>query len=71
MQELLKVAKCQKASGKKNALYALGGVALVAAGVGLLWANPDVRRRFRKIRVASLLTPIFPDLARYMKMRAM
>jgi hypothetical protein len=55
----------------KDTLYMLGGVALVVFGAGLILSNPFVRRYMSQIGVGNLAHAAFPDVERYMKLRAM
>jgi hypothetical protein len=69
-------------NGSNDMLYLVGGLALLVAGAGLLMAHPGVRRQLRDglkralpdgipEKLSGGLSTIFPDLQRYMKMRAM
>jgi hypothetical protein len=55
----------------KEALYMLGGVALVVFGAGLILSNPFVRRYMSNLGVGKLATAVMPDVERYFKLRAM
>ena len=68
-------------SDNKDALYLMGGLALMVLGAGLVMTHPGVR----KVVTASLsgilpemqgrilpdLTALAPDVQRYMKLRSM
>jgi hypothetical protein len=44
---------------------------LVVFGAGLILSTPMMRRYLGNIRVGSLVGAAFPDIERYMKLRAM
>ena len=58
-------------AGGKETLYVLGGVAMVALGAGLILSNPTVRRYLSQIGVSNMARAAFPDIARYLRLRAM
>lgn len=68
-------------SQDRDVLYLVGGAALLVLGVGLIAAHPTVRKTVSAGIAGVLpelqgkllpdLTGIGPDLARYLKMRAM
>jgi hypothetical protein len=55
----------------RDTLYMLGGVALIVFGAGLVLSNPFVRRYMSRIGVGNLAHAAFPDIERYLKLRAM
>lgn len=55
----------------KDTLYMLGGVAMIVFGAGLILTNPFVRRYLSQIGVGNLAQAAFPDVERYLKLRAM
>jgi hypothetical protein len=55
----------------KDTLYALGGVALIVFGAGLILSNPFVRRYMARLGVSNLASAAIPDFERYLKLRAM
>jgi hypothetical protein len=55
----------------KDTLYMLGGVALVVFGAGLILSNPFIRRYLSQLGVGGLAQAAFPDVERYLKLRAM
>ena len=55
----------------KDTLYMLGGVALIVFGAGLILSNPFIRRYLSQIGVGNLAQAAFPDVERYLKLRAM
>ena len=55
----------------KDTLYMLGGVALVVFGAGLILTNPFIRRYLSRLGVGNLAQAAFPDVERYLKLRAM
>jgi hypothetical protein len=55
----------------KETLYLLGAAALLLAGAGLLLSNPVVRRYLSRLGVGNLAQAAIPDIARYLKLRAM
>ena len=68
----LELAESTNALGTdKETLYMLGGVALVIFGTGLILSNPFVRRQLSQIGIGNLAHTVFPDVERYLKLRAM
>ncbi len=55
----------------KHTLLLVGGIALVVFGAGVVLSSPVVRRYLGNMRVGTLIGAAFPDIDRYMKMRAM
>jgi len=55
----------------KDTLYMLGGVALIVFGAGLILSNPFIRRYMSQMGLGNLAQGAFPDLERYLKIRAM
>jgi hypothetical protein len=55
----------------KETLYMLGGVALVVFGAGLILSNPSIRRYMSQLGIGSIASAAFPDVERYLKLRAM
>jgi hypothetical protein len=59
------------AGNDKDTLYMLGGVAMIVFGAGLILSNPVIRRYLSQIGVGNLAQTAFPDVERYLRMRAM
>ncbi len=55
----------------KETLYMLGGIALVVFGTGLILSNPSIRRYMSSLGIGSIASAAFPDVERYLKLRAM
>ena len=55
----------------KETMYMLGGVAMMIFGAGLILSNPYVRRYLGQIGFGNLAQATFPDIERYLKLRAM
>lgn len=55
----------------RDTLFMLGGVALIVFGAGLILSNPLVRKYLGQIGVDNLALNAFPDIERYLKLRAM
>ena len=55
----------------KDTLMLVGGAALIVFGAGLMLSTPVMRRYLGGARVANLLGAAFPDIERYMRLRAM
>ena len=55
----------------KDTLYMLGGVALIVFGAGLILSNPFIRRYLSQIGAGNLAQAAFPDVERYLRLRAM
>ncbi len=71
MPEAAMLSKSYKSIGKNGRLYLLGGIVLVAAGAGVILSQPAVRRKLRGMPIAEWLAPVFPDLARYIRISSM
>ena len=56
---------------RKDTLLLVGGVALIAAGAGLILSNRTVRKYIGQAGVRDLLQATFPDVERYLRLRAM
>jgi hypothetical protein len=56
---------------EKDTLYLLGGAAMILFGAGLMLSRPIVQRYLGHVRVGNLVGAAFPDIERYMKLRAM
>lgn len=59
------------AGNDKETLYMLGGVAMIVFGAGLILSNPIIRRYLSQIGIGNLAHTAFPDVERYLRMRAM
>jgi hypothetical protein len=59
------------AGNDKDTLYMLGGVAMIVFGAGLILSNPVIRRYLSQIGIGNLAQTAFPDVERYLRMRAM
>jgi hypothetical protein len=55
----------------KDTLFMLGGAALILFGTGLILSNPLVRRYLGQLGVGNLVQAAWPDIDRYLKLRAM
>jgi hypothetical protein len=55
----------------RDLLYLLGGAALVIFGTGLILSTPVMRRYLGNVRLGNVVGAAFPDIERYMKLRAM
>ena len=64
------VAKTESADTKET-LMALGGVALVVFGAGLIMSHPLVRRYLGTSGLGGIVAAAIPDIERYMKLKSM
>lgn len=55
----------------KDILLAIGGVALVVFGAGLIMTHPFVRKYLGQAGLGGLAAAAIPDLERYMKLKSM
>lgn len=55
----------------RDTMLLFGGVALAVLGAGLILSNRNVRQLLGQIRPADLIQNAVPDVARYLKLRAM
>jgi hypothetical protein len=55
----------------RDTLYVLGGAAMILFGAGLMLSRPIMRRYLGHLKVGNLVGTAFPDLERYLKLRAM
>ncbi|HEY3838667.1 MAG TPA: hypothetical protein VGL72_18945 [Bryobacteraceae bacterium] len=60
-----------ESSETKDMLMALGGVALVVFGAGLIMSHPFVRRYLGSSGLGGMVSAAIPDLERYLKLRSM
>ena len=58
-------------SETKDMLMAIGGVALVVFGAGLIMSHPIVRRYLGSSGLGGMVAAAIPDIERYMKLKAM
>jgi hypothetical protein len=58
-------------SSDKETLYMLSGIALMIFGAGLILSNPTAQRYLGRLGVGNLAEGAFPDLERYLRLRAM
>ncbi|HXB24824.1 MAG TPA: hypothetical protein VNV25_08855 [Gemmatimonadaceae bacterium] len=58
-------------AGDRDTMLLFGGVALAVLGAGLILSNRSVRQLLGQIRPADLIQNAVPDVARYLKLRAM
>ena len=55
----------------RDTLLAVGGLALIVLGAGLISAHPAVRRYLGGIGLADLAQGAVPDIERYLKLKSM
>ena len=55
----------------RETLLLFGGVALAILGAGLILSNRTVKQMLGNIRPGELIGTAMPDVARYLKLRAM
>ena len=55
----------------RETMMLFGGVALAIFGAGLILSNRNVRQLLGQMRPGELIQSAAPDLARYLKLRAM
>ncbi|MEW5979385.1 MAG: hypothetical protein AB1898_26620 [Acidobacteriota bacterium] len=55
----------------RDLLLALGGVALMAFGAGLVMCHPVVKRYLENLGINEIVGGAIPDLERYLKLRSM
>jgi len=60
-----------ESSDSKDMLLAIGGVALVVFGAGLILTHPFVRRYIGQAGLGGLVAAAVPDLERYLKLKSM
>jgi hypothetical protein len=60
-----------ESSETKDMLMAIGGVALVVFGAGLIMSHPFVRRYLGNSGLGGLVAAAIPDIERYMKLKSM
>jgi hypothetical protein len=60
-----------ESSDSKDMLLAIGGVALVVFGAGLILTHPFVRRYIGQAGLGGLIAAAVPDLERYLKLKSM
>ena len=60
-----------ESSESKDILLAIGGVALVVFGAGLIMTHPFVRKYIGQAGLGGLAAAAIPDLERYMKLKSM
>ena len=58
-------------AGDRDTMLLFGGVALAILGAGLILSNRNVRQLLGQIRPVELIQNAVPDVARYLKLRAM
>lgn len=58
-------------SQTKDMLMAIGGVALVVFGAGLILSHPFVRRYLGHSGLGGIVAGAIPDFERYLKLRSM
>lgn len=60
-----------ESSDSKDILLAVGGVALVVFGAGLIMSHPFVRKYLGQSGLGGLVAAAIPDFERYMRLRSM
>lgn len=60
-----------ESSESKDLLMAIGGVALIVFGAGLIMSHPFVRKYLGQTGIGGLVAAAVPDLERYMKLKSM
>ena len=60
-----------ESSESKDIIMAIGGVALMVFGAGLILSHPFVRRYLGTSGIGGLAAAAIPDLERYMKLKSM
>lgn len=55
----------------RETMLLFGGVALAIFGAGLILSNRNVRQLLGQIRPGELIQNAVPDVARYLKLKAM
>ena len=60
-----------ESSESKDMIMAIGGVALMVFGAGLIMSHPFVRRYLGQAGLGGLAAAAIPDLERYLKLKSM
>ena len=55
----------------RETMLLFGGVALAIFGAGMILSNRHIRQLLGQIRPSELIQTAVPDVARYLKLRAM
>jgi len=58
-------------SESKDMLMAIGGLALIVFGAGMVLSHPFIRRYLGQSGLGGLAAAAIPDLERYMKLKSM
>jgi len=58
-------------SESKDMLMAIGGLALIVFGAGMVLSHPFIRRYLGQAGLGGLAAAAIPDLERYMKLKSM
>ena len=58
-------------SESKETLLAVGGLALVIFGAGLIMSHPAVRRYLGTSGLGGIVAGAIPDIERYLRLRSM
>jgi len=58
-------------SESKDMLMAIGGLALIVFGAGMVLSHPFIRRYIGQAGLGGLAAAAIPDLERYMKLKSM
>ena len=69
--ELLPALDNNDSTESRDTLMMFGGLALVTLGAGMILTSPIIRKYMGELNVAKLVQAAAPDVARYLKLRAM
>jgi hypothetical protein len=60
-----------ESSESKDILLAVGGLALVVFGAGLIMSHPFIRKYLGQAGIGGMAAAAIPDLERYMRLKSM